>query len=377
MGKKVILLTEDDLEEIVLNVLNEQNEKKISVNMEGTWDAGYHSVNKLPPQVMSNLQKQRQAIDDFIKNNMGSIIKFDIQVGESKVTNYDAENNRKLLKPGELAKMRGESIKKLFTDYYQGAVSKGNLKSIPEFKITPVIGGPDYDKSMYEENCGKNAGGKDSQKCKTFFEQYKPAQFVKITVEAIANYDCIANLTITVGYYEEKLKSGMSKHFCNRAIFDILINGVTIGRANLNNKAKITNGKVNHYNETKGWNPGPLFIKTNRIIDGPKRKVSNNIDLESYVNRKCSFKLNQKFAELVLKRKSNSLDIAIRGAVEDVHADIPYVTIYNGYEGNRKCVYAGFPSAKLERGSKQAVYIGSLDSCADKVIKGFENNECG
>ena len=114
MSKKIIRLTESDLENIVRRVITEQEEKKITVNMEGTWNAGFHSVNQLPKEVKSNLDKQRQSIDNFIKQNRGSIIKFDIQVGESKVTNYDAENNRKQLNSGDLANMRGESIKKLF-----------------------------------------------------------------------------------------------------------------------------------------------------------------------------------------------------------------------------------------------------------------------
>jgi len=375
---KKIRLTESDLEEIVRRVISEQEEKKITVNMEGTWNAGFHSVNQLPKEVKANWDKQRQSIDNFIKQNRGSIIKFDIQVGESKVTNYDAENNRKQLNSGDLAKMRGESIKKLFTDYYKGAVQSGNLDKVPEFKITPIIGGPDYSREEYQKNCGKEAGGREGQKCKTFFEQYKPHQFVRITVEAIANFDCIANLTISVAYKEEKLPKGTSKHFCNKAVFNILLNGIVIGQANLNNRPFIeNNGKVNHSYEVTNWNPGPLYITKNRIIRGTKRPIATNSPIETNVNRECAFKLNPQVAQKILERKSTSIDIAIQGAVDDVHADIPYVTIYNGDEGNRKCVYAGFPSAKLTRGSKRVVYIGSLDACADKVIKGFGNNECG
>jgi len=155
--KKVVRLTESDLEKIVRRVLSEQRIEdrgrpiaggKATFNLENTFESGEYKLNN-----SAELNKVENAIDSFIKNNPESEIIATIKAGESKVP-----NPKGFEKEGSLAQARANEVKKYFDSKFP------NL----DFRDTDiVIGTTDWDVNK----------GKDHP-------DYQEQQFFTITVDA-------------------------------------------------------------------------------------------------------------------------------------------------------------------------------------------------
>lgn len=361
--KRIVKLTEQDLYRIVKKVISEQirtekEGKSKTIDITGNWDAGYYSYDKLPDTVKKDFKVKLGEISNFLTKNPTADITLTIEVGESQLPNYDKEKN-KSLNTGDLAKFRGETIKTKIESELDNLQGKGLIKNRPTVNIKPIVGSTEYNKSEYQKVCGSNL---NSSECKSLRDLFKKDQFVRIQMSVKTKGECIGNLRVSVEYNREKhLTKFPTVHNCNEGIFKVLMNGVWIGTANLNNKGE---------NQTPPETVPGLFQKVPVV-----RKVDGK-------NRVCTWTLDTETASEILSKGQNSITLAIQGInVKDkdkgVHADVPYVTIerYDTKTKRYVVVYKGFPNITLKRGSEQVTTLGSLDTCATKVISGFENNE--
>jgi hypothetical protein len=105
------------------------------------------------------------------------------------------------------------------SQYFQGLVSKGAIDKMPELPA-PItkIGTTSY-----------KIGSTD---LKTKKDLYQQEQFVRAVISAKKDYECLIGMEITIGYFPGRSKTS---HFCDEAIFELRMNGVSLGEANLNN----------------------------------------------------------------------------------------------------------------------------------------------
>lgn len=219
---KTVILSESQVKNVIDRILSEQNEirtESTTVNFNAVWAMG---MWKLTPQQSSPIIQKLIEITDFINKNKGSIVTIQIEAGESQVTNVDNEDPAKpKLQPGVLSQRRGEQMVIFLTQYFQGLVSKGAIDKMPELPA-PItkIGATSY-----------KAGSTDLKIKKT---QYQQEQFVRAIISAKKDYECLVGMEITIGYFPGKSRAG---HNCDEAIFELRMNGVSLGEANLNNAA--------------------------------------------------------------------------------------------------------------------------------------------
>ena len=88
-----------------------------------TFKSGFHSETSLDPSQKETIESVLNQIANYINEKKGIPMDIQIITGESLPTNFDNENNKTLGK-GELAKLRGETIKNILTRYFQGLVEK-------------------------------------------------------------------------------------------------------------------------------------------------------------------------------------------------------------------------------------------------------------
>jgi hypothetical protein len=143
-----------------------------------------------------------------------------ITTGESKPTNYDKEN-KKSLGTGELANLRGQTITRILTDFFNGLVQKGELPSMPKIP-------------QFKTEIGKTPKGLDPNDPK-----YQAEQFIRFSVVASGEVttECLVGLKITFVYVNGQTTQIPCRggHFCDDAIFEVYLNKTKVGVANLNN----------------------------------------------------------------------------------------------------------------------------------------------
>jgi hypothetical protein len=123
-------------------VLSEQNtngteKDSISLTKRVEFPSGFHSSSKVN---LNNLIDLRE-IEEFIKKYPDNEIIIELAASESQVPNNDNEvTPKKRLKPGELSKMRYQTIQTFMTEWLNGLVSKGVISQIPKIINTePII----------------------------------------------------------------------------------------------------------------------------------------------------------------------------------------------------------------------------------------------
>lgn len=185
-----------------------------------TFASGYHSENALSPSQKTQITNVLGQIASYLKKYKGIPMEIQITTGESKPTNYDKEN-KKSLGTGELANLRGQTITRILTDFFNGLVQKGELPSmpkIPQFKI----------------EIGKTPKGLDPNDPK-----YQAEQFIRFSVVASGEVttECLVGLKITFVYVNGQTTQIPCRggHFCDDAIFEVYLNKTKVGVANLNN----------------------------------------------------------------------------------------------------------------------------------------------
>jgi hypothetical protein len=219
--KKVILSEEQIKRMIDKLVINEQNgvrTESLTVQLGSIWPMGKW---RLSPQQAQQLDPKLKQITDFINKNRDSIVTIQIEAGESRVTNFDNEDPSKpKLQPGVLSKRRGDEMVEYLSGFFKNIMGQGLINKMPELtQPKQIIGTTPYK-------------GPDDLKDPNLIELYKKEQFVNAVISTRKDYECLVGMEITIGYYPGKNKS---QHQCDEAIFELLMNGVSIGEVNLNN----------------------------------------------------------------------------------------------------------------------------------------------
>lgn len=217
---RIISLHEDYTKNHYL--ITEQNESRIesiTVPLDMNWGMGKYRVTTTQ---QAEVQKKLNQIQNFIFKHINSDISIQIESGESRVTNFDNEigGNRELPQ-GELAKLRANSVIEILKAYFQRLVNGGSVQKMPTFPEPIIkIGDTPYTK------------GSNDLKDPNKLQKYRSEQFVRAIISLQKNYDCIVGLEITIGYYPGQ---NSQDHACDEAIFELKMNGISIGEINLNN----------------------------------------------------------------------------------------------------------------------------------------------
>lgn len=413
---KTVILTESQLKKVIDGVINEQNESRtesITVNFGALWPMGKW---KLTQQQSSQITDELVKIVNFINQNKGSKITIQLEAGESQVTNKDNEVNPSvLLQPGVLSQKRGESLKLFLDNYFKSlvgkALSENELPEIPQPKT--IIGQTPY-------------SGPQDLKDKSKLSQYQSEQFVRAVISAEKNYECIVGLEVTIGYYAGKNKS---QHECDEAIFELKMNGVSLGIVNLNNSSldmgydyvmnrykkdqesyekrvanfeRLLAAGVYKERERKKILPSekptvkwPLYITRRASEMGYKtvepfieelNKVNNSFkeygrksDGKSGGNRSQTFILDGAKAKSIIDNApSDKIVLSIKPLVSKdgkykifyqtgTHADTPWVTIIN--RKVEKTLFDGEPNAGMKRGSTQETILLTTDLCGNPLTQ--------
>jgi hypothetical protein len=154
-----------------LYLMSEQNTdetKTESINLvkRVEFPAGLHSASAVNLESLIDLSKIEEFLKKYPKKNI--IIK--LNASESQVPNYDREvTPKKKLNPGDLSKMRYETIRTFMTNWLNGLLTKGIISRMPEFVNTQ----PQIDKTTPWD---PNSSPQDPK--------YTKHQFVEIEINA-------------------------------------------------------------------------------------------------------------------------------------------------------------------------------------------------
>lgn len=382
---KRIIVTENQAKSIVDYIINEQNERKteaLTVDFGAVWPMGKW---KLTSEQTTQIAQKAVQITDFITKNKGSKITIQIEAGESQITNKDTEVTPAVeLAQGVLSQKRGESMVNFLKNYFQSLVGKvitqNELPNIPEPKT--IIGTTPYKKGDITD---PKTGKVDQQKAAV----YQKEQFVRAIVTASKDYECLVGMEITIGYFRDK---SSTDHICDEAIFELRMNGISIGEVNLNNatldvmKSKIT--KASSRYEFLQRTYGPLAVRhgyenieqyfdavmeITKSFDGYGRKT----DGQSGGSRSQTFVLDGARAKSIIDNSpSDKIVLSIVPLVgqnskyklfysKGSHADTPWVTIKSKKSPN--LLFNGEPNVGMQRGSTKETILLQTDLCGNPI----------
>lgn len=225
-NKKPFLITEDERTYIrnLYGLLTEATgEDQITLTADSTFGPGKYS--QLSQEGDTELKQQLAQATSWMTQNKGSLIFVQIVAGESQLTNYDTEQDPKVpVDPKVLSRLRSKTLKRELTKYFQELIKQGVLTEMPIFQEPKIIiGQTKYVKGQTITN---------AQRVK-----YNQEQFVKVEMKLMSPEKCLVNLEVEVKYVKEKNSAFPCRggHTCDEAKFDVKMNGVSIGIANLNN----------------------------------------------------------------------------------------------------------------------------------------------
>jgi len=174
--KKNILNEVNRMREI-MGLLNEQDEKKLTLPFQKTFKAGYW---KLSSEVKSEIDSLMNQVKSFVEKHTGNVIRLTVNSGESQITNFDREQNPAVkVEQGYLSDKRYETILNYLKQTYP------NLLKNLEVEKKLIVGQTPYDKNEFAQKCGSEGQNRDSEECKTFFKKYEPEQFINFTIEVV------------------------------------------------------------------------------------------------------------------------------------------------------------------------------------------------
>lgn len=308
MSKRFVL-TESERNEIkrLYGFLNEQEVKPLIIQGNNFFENGKYK--KFSQEAKATIDSELQKAAKYVQDNKGSIVYVKIIAGESQVTNYDKEvNPEKQVEPGYLSNKRAEMMRTYITDYFQSLVNQKILDKVPVFEAFEVVIG----KNTYQK-------GKDNPND----PKYTPERFVRVELAIKPASACIVGLTITVLYNPNKDPKYPCRgnHQCDRANFDVLLNDVKIGEANLNN-AKDGGFRTS----------GPL-----QVTDDLAKQIMGGTPKNIVIQLQC---------------KS-----------DNCHSDRPEVLIKKG----STVLFSGCAPAKSERGDISRMTILTLDPCGNLI----------
>ena len=189
-----------------------------SIDLGATFDSGKYILDGAK---QTDVEKRLQPLVIFLKTNPSSDVKITIVAGESRVTNYDREKcgpgiytAECKLKPKQLSLLRAQQIEQYLSKLFQGLKSSGTIQKLPPKPvISTVLGSTTYKSGVDDPNNPK----------------YKEEQKIELLIDAEASYECLVGMNLSISY------EGKGGHTCDEAIFDVQLNNVSLGVANLNN----------------------------------------------------------------------------------------------------------------------------------------------
>ena len=291
-------------------------EDQITLTANSTFGPGKYS--QISPSGMEELNAGIKEASAWLTENKGAIIFVQIVAGESQITNYDSEQDPKIpIAPKVLSRLRSKTLKRYLNQVFKELVDSGVITEMPIFQEPRIeIGETKYTK-----------GQTISPALRAI---YNTEQFVKVELKLMAPEKCLVNLEIEVKYEKEinlafPCRGG---HTCDNAYFDVKMNGVSIGKANLNNDNKSHN---NGESRTSG------ILK----IDDAKAKQIIGV--------------NAKEINFSLKCLSG----------QNCHSGTPEIVIKkNGEKTYHSC------SPAMSRGDQNEYPIHTLDPCGNVIEKG-------
>ena len=190
---------------------------------DSTFAPGKYS--QLSPEGIEELNNGIKEASAWLTENQGSLIFVQIVASESQLTNYDTEQDPKIpVAPKVLSRLRAKTLKRYLNEVFKGLVGSGVIKEMPIFQEPRIeIGQTKYTKGQALNQ--------------TLRDKYNAEQSVKVELKLMAPEKCLVNLEIEVKYEKETNAAFPCRggHTCNEATFDVKMNGVSIGVANLNN----------------------------------------------------------------------------------------------------------------------------------------------
>jgi hypothetical protein len=239
--KNSLLITEDDRTHILnlYGLLKEEvteSEGIINIKADSTFPAGYYT--QLSSEGEQELKTGLKEAQRWMTENKDSLISVQIQAGESQITNFDQEQDPpKWVKPYVLSQQRANTLKRILIPYFEDLVSKGVLSAMPIFE-SPLI---EIGKTPYKQ--GETTITPDLR------AKYNKEQYCRVVMKLIQPGKCAVGLEVEVSYNSKPNANFPCRggHKCDVARFQVLVNNVPIGEANLNNAkdgASKTSGKL-------------------------------------------------------------------------------------------------------------------------------------
>ncbi len=427
---KKVILKESQVRSLIDKIISEQNTNKSeTLNVDfgkQLWPQGKWKLTSAQSQ---NMTPKVDQILEFAKKHKGSQVVIQIESGESQVTNYDAElPDKKEVDPGYLSNKRGEEMVKYLTALFKRFKEEGLISQEPEIPSPKTkIGGTKYIKySAILNKAGTNK--KDHEFYLANKTNYDNEQFVRAVISLKKDYKCLIGMEVTIGYFREKDELGRvskSNHFCDEAIFELKMNGVSLGLVNLNNH----HGDLAAYYASGGGDQEEFDISfdlflgigqdsmgrrildpkgrlqrdvyqqlktkkekrerqpdgTEKIVEpGPRDTIINflkdvyNLTPDRYTDnlsggtRYKTFKITPELAQSIAGESEeivlSIVPLVSEGGKYDLlyqngsHSDTPYVTIK---DKDNNLLYNDEPNIKLQRGSTAETVLLRTDRCGN------------
>lgn len=224
MGKKFFISEQERKTILSMHGLlkESEGEDKIEISRQNYFATGYHS--DLNPKIKQDIISQLESAKQFLKEkeSQGEVVFIQITSSESAVPNHDNEVAEKPEKPtGWLRERRAETMKKFIESELEKWVGS-EINSMPPF-LPFKYSEPTQ---TYDAKINKASDPK-----------YKQDIWVKLEMEVKPAAACLKGLSIEV-MYNDTIDPNFpcrGNHTCDYAKFDVKLNGVVVGVANLNN----------------------------------------------------------------------------------------------------------------------------------------------
>jgi hypothetical protein len=267
--KNYLLITEDEkvyiknLYGLLTEATTGDNELVISAN--STFAAGKYS--QLSEKGLTELNTELENASEWLRKNKGSVIYVQVVASESQLTNYDYEQDPKVAVPPKfLSRQRAKTLTRYLKQYFKTQVEEKAINEMPIFE-TPKI------------DIGLTKYTKGQTVTTALRAQYNAEQSVAVELKLMSPEKCLIDLEIEVKYTDEAASEKFpcrGGHNCNKATFQINLNGVKIGIANLNNSPNglsKTSGVIK-INETTA--KSIVSVDSKKLIFSLKCLSSNN-----------------------------------------------------------------------------------------------------
>jgi hypothetical protein len=314
--KNHLLITEDEKVYIknLYGLLTEATtgDNEVLIKADSTFAAGKYS--QLSEEGITELTTGLENASNWLTTNKGSMIYVQVVASESQLTNYDYEQDPKVAVPPKfLSRQRAKTLTRYLKQYFKTLVDRKTINEIPIFETPKLL-------------IGKTKYTKGQTITPALRAQYSAEQSVAVELKLMSPEKCLIDLEIEVKYDATPNAAFPCRggHVCNDAYFQINLNGVEIGTADLNNSPK-------------------GLSKTSGII-----KINET-------TAKAIIAVNKKKLIFSLKCLSSS----------NCHSGTPEIVIKKGGE-----VIYNACSPAMERGDMNEYPVLELDSCGNVIKKG-------